>query len=241
MELVCFETDDPREHLACDELLLQESEAGRLGEALRLYETAAPAVVIGVGQRWQESVHSERLAADGVPLLRRCSGGGAVLLAPGCLCYGLVLDVWARPRLAAVRSTHAWALACIIEALAGPGLELRQAGLSDLAWGAHKVGGSAQRRGRRFVLQHGTLLYGLDMSLQERFLRQPSDAPDYRGGRTHAEFCANLPLSRSELEGRLRRAFGALPPPGGSTSGLARAVRALVAAKYASPDWNLRL
>jgi lipoate-protein ligase A len=242
MELIRFDSDDPRAHLACDEALLEEAEAGRCTESLRLYELTAPAVVIGVGQRWREAVHEEACAADGVPVLRRSSGGGAVVLGPGCLCYSLVLDAQRRPELAGVRSTHAWAIGRIARALSRPGLEIRQAGLSDLALGERKVGGSAQRRRKRFVLQHGTLLYGFDLALMDRYLHHPADEPDYRSDRAHGEFCANLPLPRDEMERALRAAFDvpADIPAADRTADLAPALIALLVTRYANPAWNLR-
>src|SRR5437868_2848192 len=79
------------ENLALDEALLLEAEAGRGGEVLRLWEWPLPAVVLGAGCRLAEDVDEERCRADGVPVLRRASGGGTVLLGAGCLLYTLVL------------------------------------------------------------------------------------------------------------------------------------------------------
>src|SRR5437667_5341974 len=78
------------ENLALDEALLLEAEAGRGGEVLRLWEWSRYAVVLGAGCRLAE-VDEAACAADAVPILRRASGGGTVLLGPGCLCYTLVL------------------------------------------------------------------------------------------------------------------------------------------------------
>src|SRR4051794_35022284 len=79
------------ENLALDEALLLEAEAGRAGEVLRVWEWPRPAVVLGSGCRLAEDVDEEACRRDGVPVLRRASGGGTVLLGPGSLCFGLVL------------------------------------------------------------------------------------------------------------------------------------------------------
>ncbi len=242
MELVHFDSDEPADHLACDELLLERAEAGELGETLRLCEIARPTVVLGVSDRWREMVHAERCAAEGVAVRRRCSGSGAVLVARGCLNYALVLDTSARPELATIRSTHRWAVERLADALSRPGVELCLAGLCDLAWGRRKVGGSAQRRKRRYVLQHGTVLCGLDLGLLGRCLRHPPDEPDYRAGRAHADFAANLPLSRQEVAGGIRRAFG-IPPdqePLDLSGELRHDVEALVGVKYGADAWTFR-
>src|SRR3954447_21732924 len=81
----------PAENVALDEALLLDAEAGRAGEVLRLWERPAPAVVLGSGCKLLDDVDVAACEADGVPLVRRSSGGGTVLLARGCLCYSLVL------------------------------------------------------------------------------------------------------------------------------------------------------
>src|SRR5205085_8125892 len=82
----------PAENLALDEALLLEAEAGRSGEVLRLWEWPAPAVVLGSGCRLADDVDEAACARDGVPVLRRASGGGTVLLGAGSLCYSLLLS-----------------------------------------------------------------------------------------------------------------------------------------------------
>src|SRR3954452_17786953 len=71
------------ENLALDEALLLEAEAGRSGEVLRVWEWPRPAVVLGSGCKLAEDVWEEACAADGVPVLRRSTGGGTVLLGAG--------------------------------------------------------------------------------------------------------------------------------------------------------------
>ena len=124
------------------------------------------------------------------------SGGGAVVLGPGCIVYSLVLSLEERPRLCDVRASYRAILECVIRALAVPGLETR--GSSDLAIGVRKVSGNAQRRGQRALLHHGTLLYRFNQAWMS-VLKHPGREPDYRRGRSHDEFVANLPLDGAEL------------------------------------------
>src|SRR5436305_8868153 len=128
-------------NLALDEALLLEAEAGRGGEVLRLWEWPHPAVVLGAGCVLREDVDEDACAADGVPVLRRSSGGGTVLLGRGCLCYSLILPMDRAPELAGIRSSYAFILSRIIEGLAGlqPGLTI--AGISDLASEGRKLSG----------------------------------------------------------------------------------------------------
>jgi len=150
-------------------------------------------------------VNEAACGADGVPILRRISGGGAVLLGPGCVNYSLFLSLEKHPELRDVRASYRHILSWLIRTLGVPGLEIR--GLSDLALAGKKVSGNAQRRGSKAMLHHGTLVYGLDPALVERYLKEPARQPDYRRGRTHREFLGSLPLSAGEIAKRLESAI----------------------------------
>src|SRR5204863_6707050 len=68
------------ENLALDEALLLEAEEGRGDEVLRVWEWRDYAVVLGAGCRLAEDVNEAACLGDGIPILRRASGGGTVLL-----------------------------------------------------------------------------------------------------------------------------------------------------------------
>ena len=74
----------PAENLALDEALLLEAEAGRGEELLRVWEWPTFAVVLGSGCRLGAEVNEAACRSDHVPILRRASGGGTVLLGAGC-------------------------------------------------------------------------------------------------------------------------------------------------------------
>ena len=197
------------ENLALDEALLLEAEASRGGEVLRLWEITSPTVVLGAGGMLREDVNEEACRADGVPVRRRSSGGGTVLLGNGCLLYTLILSCERSPQLGEIRPSYSFVLGRLSAALDGivPGIE--QAGISDLASRGRKFSGNAQQRKQRYLLHHGTLLYGFDLPLLGRYLRSPLRQPDYRGGREHSTFVMNLPCGGEELRRRLRNAWQA--------------------------------
>ena len=168
------------ENLALDEALLLAAEAGQGGEVLRFWEWPHPAVVLGSGCRLAEDVDEAACAADGVPVLRRSSGGGTVLLGGGCLLYTLVLNYGRSGALEEIRPSYCFILGRVAAAL-GP--EAAQEGISDLALGGRKFSGNAQQRKRRHLLHHGTLLYAFDLGRVGRHLRPPPRQPEYRAGR----------------------------------------------------------
>ena len=195
--------NDAAANLALDEFLLYQNE-----EVLRFWECARPVVVAGRSGLIEEQVRVEACAADGVDVLRRCSGGGAVVLGPGCLNYSLVFSFERRPRWRDVRRSIREILGRMSRAL---GAEICDP--SDLACAGRKVSGNSQRRTASAVLHHGTLLYDFDAELASRYLLEPKRQPAYRRGRTHAQFLGNLPLSAPEIEQRVAEAWFARLPP----------------------------
>ncbi len=225
------------ENLALDEALLLEAEAGRGGEVLRLWEWPRYAVVLGAGCVLADDVDEAACRADGVPVLRRASGGGTVLLGPGCLCYSLVLSYERGPALREITPSYEYILNRVREALAGllPGIE--QAGTSDLMGGGLKFSGNAQQRKRNHLLHHGTLLYDFDLARIGRYLRMPGRQPEYRARRDHAAFLRNLPAGVDELKRRLREGWHAAEQVSNRSW---ETVRQLTEDKYTRLEWIQR-
>ena len=83
----------PAENLACDEALLDWCENGKGDEVLRFWEPREHFVVVGYANKIANEVNVAACEKRGIPILRRCSGGGTVLQGPGCLNYTLVLRI----------------------------------------------------------------------------------------------------------------------------------------------------
>lgn len=266
MHLLDLTLSSPAENLALDEALLDSAEtmadgssldfpdslhSGRLVEVLRLWEPRAPFVVLGRGSRIEQEVDLEGCERLGVPVLRRASGGAAVVVGPGCLMYAVVLSYDRRPELRPLDSAHGFVLSRVAEAVAACAAQVAPAGTSDLvvaprfaaghassgtgalahgkpleSGSAHvrnlreagsglphrKFSGNSLRCKRRHFLYHGTLMYDFDISLIASCLHMPPRQPDYRQGRSHVEFLANLPASGAELRRALGGAWQATRP-----------------------------
>lgn len=202
---------------------------------LRFWESPVPFVVLGVSGRVREEVHIERCRADGIPVLRRGSGGGTVLQGPGCLNFAVVLPLGADARLRDVHASYRVVVERSARALGLEGAGLR--GTSDLARGDVKFGGSAQKRTARALLHHATVLYGLDLELVDRYLREPAKQPEYRRGRPHREFIANLDLPAALIRDRIARAWHAEPAPEDWTP---PPLDELLRERYARREWHER-
>jgi lipoate-protein ligase A len=236
MKLLDYTLPVPAENLALDEALLVAAEEGTGGELLRLWELPTYAVVVGSGGSVAIDVNRAACAADNVPVLRRASGGGTVLLGPGCLCFSLVLNYDHAPRLNEIPASNRYVLgrtATALESVVPAAVE----GTSDLAVGGVKFSGNAQQRKRRFFLHHGTLLCGFDLARVAKYLNPPERQPEYRGNRPHAEFVTNLPVSVDDAK---RLLVAEWRPAGDYETLPLEKMAKLVAEKYTRDEWTCR-
>jgi len=198
------------ENLALDEALLVDADERDGPPVMRFWEQRDQAVVLGSSRRLAEEVDVERCREDGVAIARRASGGGTVLVGPGALSVTFVLPTDFAPEMATVDGAQAYVLGRVAEALRGQGPAVEVRGSGDLAIGGRKFSGSAQRRLRRRVLVHASILYDLPIGRVARYLRAPGRQPAYRGGRGHEAFLMNVPLRRRILIESIRSAWS--PP-----------------------------
>jgi lipoate-protein ligase A len=226
----------PAENVALDEALLDAAEADELEhEVLRLWEPLQPMVVVGRSSRVAEEVDLAACGAAGVPVLRRVSGGAAIVTGPGCLMYGLVLRYAGREHLRLLDQAHQHVLGALGAAIANVVPGVKHLGTCDLAIGNRKFSGNSVRCKRDHLLYHGTLLYAFDLPLVRRLLRMPPRQPAYRAGRAHEQFVANLGVAAAELRQALIAGFAANEP---LVEWPRERTERLVAERYALDAWN---
>jgi lipoate-protein ligase A len=238
MQLLDLSLSSPAENVALDEALLDEAEqAGSASDVLRLWEPARPMVVVGRSSRVEREVHLDECLRREIPIVRRSSGGAAIVAAPGCLLYAVVLGYEGREELRMIDRAHLYVLDRLAGALGRllPGVV--QAGTSDLAIGDRKFSGNSLRCKRTHFLYHGTLLYGMSLDLVGRCLKAPARQPDYRRGRDHERFVTNLPLQREALCDAVAQALGATEA---RTTWPTERVARLVQERYGRDDWTRR-
>jgi lipoate-protein ligase A len=228
----------PEENLACDEALLEFCEAGREHELLRFWEPLRYFVVVGYANQAATEVHLPFCERNTIPVLRRCTGGGAVLQGPGVLNYSLVLRIDDSGPGYSISSTNKFVLSRHQQALTSfLKAPVQTKGQTDLALGGLKFCGNAQRRKKRFLLFHGSFLLHLDLELLEKALPMPSRQPDYRLNRSHSEFLMNLRIAPSQLKAVLLKEWKADSP---LTDVPSEEIASLVRNKYGSTDWNFK-
>lgn len=228
----------PAENIALDEALLDAAEEGQSpAEILRFWESPQPLVVLGRSSKVSEEARLDACRAAKVPLLRRCSGGAAIVAGPGCLMYAVVLSYEQHPELRSLDRAHCFVLSRLRKALLPLCANVQIRGTSDLALGEHKFSGNSLRCKRNYFLYHGTLLYDFELSLLTEYLGTAPRQPAYRQQRDHGEFVANLPLTSAQLKQAIRNSFEATQSlPTWPQENVDR----LIAERYSRENWNYR-
>lgn len=227
-------------NMAIDEALLEVYAANGGLPILRFYTWSPAAVSLGYGQQIETDVDLERCRALGIDVVRRPTGGRAVLHDHE-ITYSVVIredDPRAAMGVLASYLTISRALMCGLAHL-GVAAELlplrRPAPKSaeavspvcfvtpssyEVAVGGRKLIGSAQRRSQGVIMQHGSLPLSLDCDKLFAVLRPPN----------------GLPLSAREKE-VLRRRMTTLQEAGGRSYDYAEVVAAL--ARGFAETWEI--
>ena len=143
MSLLELTLETVEANLALDEALLIEADEGRAGAVLRFWDFPRFAVVLGASRRLAGDVRVDACQEDGVPIVRRSSGGGTVVIGPGALNVTVILPNSAAPGLSAVNIAHRYVLDRIAGALRAFDRAVAVEGSGDLTVSGRKFGGSA--------------------------------------------------------------------------------------------------
>jgi lipoyl(octanoyl) transferase len=228
-------------NMAVDEALLGAAEAGV--STLRFYQWSAPTLSLGYFQDYRE--RDTHPASSECTCVRRSSGGGAILhdheltysfTAPkasrGGSRFQSVYDLFHQ---SLIRALSHWNLKALqnprneIEGVTPPFLCFQRRARGDVLIGDQKICGSAQRRHRGALLQHGSVI-----------LRQSSFAPEIQG----IEEIAGRSLSAGEVAEVWRHEICKLQSVAGTTAELStrerEQAREIRSRRFADPGWLYR-
>jgi lipoate-protein ligase A len=202
---------DPQSNLDWEESVFRSLRL--LPRPALLFYTNSPCLVLGRSNRPEQWANLEAAAADGLPVIRRFSGGGAVYHDLRNLNYSFILPRTLLGRLLGTGGTDVGRYidlfrGIVIEALSSSGPGYAATGVSDVSLNGLKVSGNAQRIAAEVVLHHGTVLLGCPLAEFERYLPIPPNRP----GVAHSGFVTGLAeqgraVSREQLIGWLTEAF----------------------------------
>lgn len=172
------------ENMAIDEAIYLSCRPGKVPPTLRLYGWQPPAVSLGYFQKIESAVDVDECRRRGIDVVRRLSGGRAVLHHHE-LTYAVIAPDNAHPFSPRVLQTYMTIGSCLLNVLKDLGLNAQWVALRDKrrgaalprhetascfsapSWyeitvGGKKICGSAQKRGNGVFLQHGSILIDHD-------------------------------------------------------------------------------
>lgn len=219
----------PQRQMDLDATLAQRVADGELPPFVRFWRWGGKAIVLGAYQSEQAQVNVQAAQREGFHIVRRCTGGGTMVVEPAdTITYSLYAP------LSFVRGLdplHAYALCdeWLVRALRDLGVHASHEPVNDIASPAGKIGGGASRRflarsgtaGGGCFLHHVTLAYDMDAAMMVRVLR--ISAEKLRGKHVasaakrvaplrHQLAAAGNPMTCAQATMALReRALGLLP------------------------------
>ena len=146
---------DPRVNLALEEYLLRHVQ---VDEPLLLFYVNEPSVIIGRNQNTLEEIDLVYVEANGVHVVRRLSGGGAVYHDLGNLNFSFVTN--GRSDL----HNFSKFTEPVVQVLRELGVEAELRGNSDIFASGKKISGNAQYVTAQRMFSHGTLLFDTNLT-----------------------------------------------------------------------------
>ncbi|KAJ1295875.1 hypothetical protein BS78_01G256500 [Paspalum vaginatum] len=153
--------------------------------------TAPPTIVMGMSGRVSELVEIQPVLRDQVPIVRRFSGGGTVIVDQGTVFVTFICNNSAVPGLLPFpRDIMSWSGQLYGKVFDRFGeFHLRE---NDYAFSHRKFGGNAQSitKKPRWV-HHTSFLWDYDVKNMD-YLKIPKRAPEYRLSRNHTDFLCRM-------------------------------------------------
>ncbi len=159
--LIKTETHTATMNMALDEICMDHVREGIALPTIRFYRWHPNAVSIGYFQNISREISLDR--CKGIDIVRRQTGGGSVY---HDFKSELTYSVISKEELFPKNIIKSYELICnyIIDGLKNIGIKSKFAPINDILINDKKVSGSAQTRKKGVLLQHGTILYDVDIN-----------------------------------------------------------------------------
>lgn len=183
MRYLLNNSTDPYFNMALDEFCLENIV---LDEPYFYLWRNRPSVIIGLNQNAYSEVNLKYLEENGINLVRRVTGGGAVYHDLQNLNYTIVSPICHPER------SEGSTPAPIVAALRQLGVPAELTGRNDIFVEGRKVSGYARRVSNRQEIIHGTLMYDVDLDTLTHVLDTPESKLNAKGIGSVKSRVANL-------------------------------------------------
>ena len=159
-------------------------------------ESSLPALVIGISQNVEEVIHLDEAQRQQIPIIRRFTGGGTVVVDEGTLFCSFLFNKEGTAAEFHPSGILQWAHELLKPAFHPRPFTLQE---SDFAFHDKKIGGNAQALANGRFINHTSFLWEWNKE-RLKTLRFPPRVPDWRQGRPHEEFMGQLKCAFSSKE-----------------------------------------
>ncbi|KAK9682899.1 hypothetical protein RND81_10G105200 [Saponaria officinalis] len=152
--------------------------------------TNDPTIVMGVSGKPAELLEIKSVLRDKIPVIKRFTGGGTVIVDHGTIFVSFICNKDAVPDLQPYpQPIMAWTSLLYDEVFLGAGnFKLRE---NDYVFGNRKFGGNAQSITKNRWIHHTSFLWDYD-DKSMTYLKNPKRAPQYRLARNHSDFICRI-------------------------------------------------
>lgn len=181
---------DPRINLAIEEYALKNLD---INETYLLFYINEPSIIIGKNQNTIEEINTEYVEKNGIHVVRRLSGGGAVYHDLGNLNFSFITKDDGESFHNFRKFTEP-----VVNALRKLGVNAELSGRNDLLAEGRKISGNAQFSTRGRMFSHGTLLFDSEIESVVSALNVKKDKIESKGIKSIRSRVANISEFLSE-------------------------------------------
>ena len=147
---------DPRINLAIEEYALKTMDVDK--DSFFLFYINEPAIIIGKNQNTIEEINTDFVDINGIHVVRRLSGGGAVYHDLGNLNFSFLTKDDGDSFRNFKKFTQP-----IVDALKDMGVDAELSGRNDILAEGRKISGNAQFTTKGRMFSHGTLMFDTEI------------------------------------------------------------------------------
>lgn len=175
---------DPRINLAIEEYALKNLD---IEDTYLLFYINEPSIIIGKNQNSVEEINTKYVEDNGIHVVRRLSGGGAVYHDNGNLNFSFITKDDGE-------SFHNFKkfTAPVVEALKSLGVDAEMSGRNDILAEGRKISGNAQFSTKGRMFSHGTLLFDSEIEHVVSALNVKKDKIESKGIKSIRSRVANI-------------------------------------------------
>ena len=176
---------DPRINLAIEEYLLKTMDVEK--EPVLLFYINQPSIIIGKNQNTIEEINTDYVEDNGIIVVRRLSGGGAVYHDLGNLNFSFITKDDGDSFMNYKKFTQP-----VVDALAKMGVHAELSGRNDILAEGRKVSGNAQFSTKGRMFSHGTLMFDTEIDAVVSALKVKKDKIESKGIKSIRSRVANI-------------------------------------------------